>query len=511
MIESRVRYSNWVFVAALFGLLLIVPATTAVAQGERTMAMPSPCPTSSDKDGKPVPESVFKGPYIVACSGKSDCTTSDTLTVSAASASVNPIAAMCLDFGQGWREQLAVYQLEKPPQVPLSYPLASIIAGALGAAPGGASDGEKSARKRLRTVPGGKLVIDVVIKDSSGSVFRERLGLDTAGLWSSGQLALAPIQAKCAPCGFDGSVSISIPQLAVWRRATNADLTKLQLVLNGSRIPGLVPLFHESEVGGAIEFKLRRFPDKPDSVTAWEGVLQAGLAWTPRSVSVSIADDRQVLARADEELTFEAMSMGGRLLCAALALLVVGLVLGRSARSSNWGFLRDDYGVGPNVLLPGSNFAFSLAKVQMTLWTVVIVIGFVLSAAAFKSFPDVNETVVVLLGIGIGTAVGSLAVVPSRVTEEIKIFEASAKAPADKQRLDMFLKSKDILADISRDYGSTAADLHRLQNIVFTLIVMVMFIISVASTGTFPTFSNTLLALIGVSGGAYVGFKAATR
>jgi surfactin synthase thioesterase subunit len=37
-----------------------------------------------------------------------------------------------------------------------------------------------------------------------------------------------------------------------------------------------------------------------------------------------------------------------------------------------------------------------------------------------------------------------------------------------------------------------------------------VFIVAAASTGTFPNFSSTL-ALIGASGGAYVGFKAAPK
>ena len=60
--------------------------------------------------------------------------------------------------------------------------------------------------------------------------------------WSAGPLPLGPVGARCSPCGFDGIVTLSVPDLAACKRATNTDLPQLPLALNGSSIAGLTPL-----------------------------------------------------------------------------------------------------------------------------------------------------------------------------------------------------------------------------------------------------------------------------
>jgi hypothetical protein len=49
--------------------------------------------------------------------------------------------------------------------------------------------------------------------------------------------------------------------------------------------------------------------------------------------------------------------------------------------------------------------------------------------------------------------------------------------------------------------------LHRFQMVLWTILLGVIFVISVAKNLAMPEFSGTLLALIRISGGTYVGFK----
>ena len=49
--------------------------------------------------------------------------------------------------------------------------------------------------------------------------------------------------------------------------------------------------------------------------------------------------------------------------------------------------------------------------------------------------------------------------------------------------------------------------LHRVQIFIWTSILAVLFVVGVYRDLAMPQFSDTLLALMGISGGVYVGFK----
>ena len=58
---------------------------------------------------------------------------------------------------------------------------------------------------------------------------------------------------------------------------------------------------------------------------------------------------------------------------------------------------------------------------------------------------------------------------------------------------------------ISDDHGIVALD--RLQVVVWTLVLGGIFLSSVLAYLTMPEFSATMLALMGISSGTYIGFK----
>lgn len=460
-----------------------------------------------------VAEKTSKAPFTIACSGRSECLATDTLTVTPVAGATQSIYAMCLDFGSGWLEWLPVYKSGTLPQAALSYPLSSMYPVAMGRpVPASAPAGYRPPLEIMRTAVGAKVPVQVVIAmDSNGTGYREWLTFDLAALWSGGQLAFGPVTAECSPCFLDGSVVMKVPSLAAWRKSTNADLSKLQLVLNGTRMPGITPLYNQTENGGVITFKLQRFTDKPESMTAWGGVLQTALAATPGDLKISLADDRSELAVVEKADLLKTVPFSDRVLWGAGAFVIVAGVLIAFGIRSKWAFVRDDYGI-PTSVLAVNERTFSLGKIQMTVWTVIVIVGFVLVAVAVKSFPVLNETLVALLGISVGTAVGALAVVPEAVKTAKDAYDAEPAATKEirEAALQGAAKSVGIWTDISRSGQSPTPDLHRLQNMVFTAVLIGMFIYGALYSGGFPTFPPTLLALMGVSGGAYVGFKAAS-
>jgi hypothetical protein len=52
-----------------------------------------------------------------------------------------------------------------------------------------------------------------------------------------------------------------------------------------------------------------------------------------------------------------------------------------------------------------------------------------------------------------------------------------------------------------------AISFHRLQIAVWTVVRGIIFGVSVHNVLSMPTFSATLLGLMGISGGTYIGFK----
>jgi hypothetical protein len=65
--------------------------------------------------------------------------------------------------------------------------------------------------------------------------------------------------------------------------------------------------------------------------------------------------------------------------------------------------------------------------------------------------------------------------------------------------------SKNFIRDILSDGGGYS--FHRFQIFAWTLVLGIIFISSVYNNLTMPEFSATLLGLMGISSGTYIGFK----
>ena len=60
---------------------------------------------------------------------------------------------------------------------------------------------------------------------------------------------------------------------------------------------------------------------------------------------------------------------------------------------------------------------------------------------------------------------------------------------------------RDILSD------ANGISLHRFQILVWSLILGIIFVVSTWKSMTMPEFNETLLTLMGISSGTYIGFK----
>jgi hypothetical protein len=133
---------------------------------------------------------------------------------------------------------------------------------------------------------------------------------------------------------------------------------------------------------------------------------------------------------------------------------------------------------------------YSLARCQMAFWLVVITVSFVVIVFITGDYNGiVTSQSLILLGIA-GVTTGGAQVIDTQ--------KASARAVNSPVHTNIW---EDLLTD---DSGFT---LHRVQILVWTLILGGVSLWSVYRSLTLPDFDENLLVMMGISSGLYLGFK----
>jgi hypothetical protein len=245
------------------------------------------------------------------------------------------------------------------------------------------------------------------------------------------------------------------------------------------------------------------------------------------------------LATSNLRIIFDKLYLVGLMWLWVLLIFAIVVVTIIYARNSD--MLRD----GPKV--GDVRQTYSLARVQMAWWFVLVVVAFVIIWVVTGDRDTIPASLLGLLGISAATALTAVAITPrgderaaaerDRLTkiktsaaarvQEIDGEIATTVDPAAKATLEQlkadaqkeideanvaiaqvknYYRSKNLWYDlVTDDRGSVALD--RFQIVVWTIVLGGIFIASVVWDLTMPEFSATLLALMGISSGTYVGFK----
>lgn len=200
---------------------------------------------------------------------------------------------------------------------------------------------------------------------------------------------------------------------------------------------------------------------------------------------------------------------------------------------------------GPDI--NGAKQAYSLGRSQMAWWFILIMASYIVIWLITGDRDTITTELLVLMGISAATAMGSIAIdaaAPGRANEArqqleaektslqssptMAVARAGAATPQEQQAADaMNLRVAEIdtavanavspplttgswLRDVLTDNNGNVA-LHRFQVLVWTLVLGLIFLTSVARDLSMPEFSTTLLALMGISAGTYLGFKLPTN
>jgi len=333
--------------------------------------------------------------------------------------------------------------------------------------------------------------------------------------------------------------------------AERFDPRKYVLFLEHVEMTHLYPMAIEPEAN-KLYFKLSRTPDSRD---AWLNLL-AGQKEDKRTVAVSVGPEGKTALPSDQKFDLRIFN---KIWLNVAAVLFVLLIVGFIILARRTAIIRDS---GPPQPPPGKFRPYSLARAQVAWWFFIILGTFFFIALVTGDFDTITNSSLVLLGIGTGTALGAamvdsnkssatnnalLTLKPQQATLQATITDLQAKiadVQAKKQQnpptataddlqnlsawnIDLQAKqaeltqvnkqvqdaqsaldspvSEGIIPDLLSD--ANGVTFHRFQIIVWTMVLGIIFIWSVWSKLSMPEFSTTLLALMGISAGTYIGFK----
>ncbi|HZS28155.1 MAG TPA: hypothetical protein VFB76_13065 [Candidatus Angelobacter sp.] len=267
-------------------------------------------------------------------------------------------------------------------------------------------------------------------------------------------------------------LKLRVDGLQKWLEEKNAP-ESLALFINGREIKDSHPISvnpEQSELG----FKLDK---TTGSETTWDELIVLQKNWSTRGIfrnvraSIGPAGGTQYPTNAAFRLIFLPLPWAVACLLFCLSTLAGLVVLGR--RSS---VLKDSPG-GP----------FSLARTQMAVWTWLTVSSyFFLFVMWWDTQVPIPTSILGLLGISASTYMAAALVDRT----------GSNTPPA---------VSKGFLKDICG--GDQGVQLHRIQIIAWTVVLAFAYVMNILTKLSIPDFNPTLLGLLGLSAGTYVGFK----
>lgn len=330
------------------------------------------------------------------------------------------------------------------------------------------------------------------------------------------------------------------------------DPYKYVLFLNGIEMKKLYPVSvtMNSAGDGELQYELRR---DADTRNAWLNFLAHPRASTmPVTASVGLEGKPPY-----EGQSFTLRLYNRRLLYVGVALFLTALI-GFFVAAKYTPIIRDS---GPPKPVNGIlTRPYSLGRAQMAWWFFIILGSFLFIALVTWDLDTITSSSLVLLGIGTGTALGAamvdankresstnelstlapqeakltalLADLDSKITGIETALAANPAQPdlsaslsalrteratreAERQQVKSQLEdalsaqqkpeSEGLFVDLLSDVNGVT--FHRFQILVWTITLGFVFIYSVWRNLAMPQFSDTILALMGISAGTYIGFK----
>jgi hypothetical protein len=300
--------------------------------------------------------------------------------------------------------------------------------------------------------------------------------------------------------GLGDRLTLKVRNLPVLLAQVSNNCKAIVLFLDGLPLRGLPPDSCDP-YNGTVKFLLDSVPDENDA--QWHRLLGSPNGFL-KQVSVSIGASDQFAVPTDVH-GFQLEIIPGMLFYFFLALFVVSLVLFfYLCRTTT--IIRS-----PAESLAPRKRPYSLSRFQMAFWFFLVIAGYVFVWMITGELDTITDSILALVGIGAGTALGAALIdgtsapastpAPSAAGQEAVAAPVAVAAKEEPQYESMgFLR--DVLSD-----NREGISFHRFQMFAWTLILGVIFLASVYNSLAMPQFSATLLGLMGISSGTYLGFK----
>ncbi len=357
----------------------------------------------------------------------------------------------------------------------------------------------------------------------------------------------------------DLNVELKVGKLPEFLQQPGYELPKLILYIDGAAFKGLQP----SLIGtNTLRFDLKH---TDLNKKAWDTILSRRETgkFFERSVSVTVGLENGTLAPSVVTLVpLTVIREWSFYTFVVIFLAVIALFWWLAMKSD---ILRDPgpQPVTTNRIGKPDRKPYSLARTQMAFWFFIIVSGYVFIWIVTNELDSLTPMVLGLMGISAATGLGA-AVVDSnnrteqenqrrvldekrkgdevevaKLTSEISALNAAinaSPAPAniDEQKMMLATKQADLAAKeaeknhamvkiqevvaeakpaVSKSFFSDilsdddGVSFHRFQIFAWTIVLIIIFIAEIYNTLSMPEFNGTLLALMGISGGTFIGFK----
>jgi hypothetical protein len=344
----------------------------------------------------------------------------------------------------------------------------------------------------------------------------------------------------------DDIIEVDLENLEKW--AETNDASKLVPYINGRAIKGNYPEEIHLERGRLI-YHLEITPDNKE---VWTDLLGAPTAIRhPVTLSIGLENGSafdSIHARDNPVVLTVISPVYG--LAALLVIVTTLFLLLWLARKTN--IIREP---GPPAA-PGKRRPFNLGRAQMAFWFFLIYSSYMAIWLITDALDTITPSLLALMGISAGTALGEALIdngkdtartnqVQDLTAERQAIEQSISQSQADldanvvasatvadqsnrdvlnrqltdsRTRLGQINQQLRVLdaqqapttsAGFMRDILSDGSgySFHRFQIFAWTIVLGIIFVSSVYNNLTMPEFSTTLLGLMGLSAGTYIGFK----
>ena len=344
----------------------------------------------------------------------------------------------------------------------------------------------------------------------------------------------------------DDVVEIRVENLEQWGEKNDA--SKLVPYINGRMIKGNYP----EEIHLARGRLIYHLEMTPDNKEVWTDLLGAP-SKLRHPVTLSVGPENgsafeSVYVRGSP-VTLTVISPIYGLVSLLIIFVTLSILLWLVRRTN---IIREP-GPAPS---PGRHRPYNLGRAQMAFWFFLIYASYITIWLITGTLDTITPSLLALMGISAGTALGEALIDTGKSTAKTNQFQdltaekssleqnisesqtqldalnASATAPADPTARDalnrQLIDSRTRLGQIDQQLRTLSASqsptvssgflrdiladasgysFHRFQIFAWTIVLGIIFLSTVYNNLTMPEFSSTLLGLMGLSAGTYIGFK----